>query len=1163
MIALNVIGFSTICYISNLVFAQFPTEETMLNYDEIFERYHPFIRVKYETALKTMIIFREEDVQDFQPLLILDNKLNSGHKIIVGARNYVLRLDADLTILDKFSWHSRPEDVQMCLRKGQKEENCHNFIRLIVLQHDILFICGTNASSPSCIYKRLDELGQKNDHNLRQRSGAGFVPTDPNFRNTYTLTQHGRHLVTGVAMDLATRVPSLLRMWPENQILRTDQANERWLNDPVFIGSFEIGNFVYVFFREIAVEVSSYGKFVYPRVARVCKNDVGAQPLGKWSTFTKARLNCSLNSQGNGVNFETLQSVQYVSSLHSIFATFSTAGNGIRGSTVCVYDMLDLVRAFSGPFIYSEGQNMPWSKYENKQPDFDCGVHASLTPNFPNRGPSDVERFQLMYELVQPRGVYPLHFTLFERYIFIQVASMETKLYGNVNMIFILTESGLVKKFSYRPTNKIGQKSQMCLIEVVEIVSKNDPQKFTTFQFDGDQKFLLVGSYEQFTKVPVQHCSRHKSQQQCINARDPYCGWHSLSGRCVTEPVGSFTSGWFQSLDECPDPKTPVDGQLSQWSTWTACPQHNDQSENCHCRTRKCGSPAPMYGGKSCVGPTVQVANCTQHGNWAVWSDWTPCPVTCGSSIRSRRRSCTNPSPAFGGRVCLGLDTQQEFCAFSPCPAPVPPPTNGGWSHWTHWNQCSKPCNNGYQKRRRFCDNPTPSHNGSYCNGESAQYQTCHEHHCPEIRIWSDWTPWLHSNYSTATRKSVELKRYKVACQAKVDDPSMVTMLPYRIEEKTCSGPECHQTDFKSVDGQWSEWVDWSACSKSCGNGTQFRTRQCNEPTPIGNGIPCSGHGRELRSCNGGSCESTWSCWSDYSDCSTTCGQGYRHRQRSCTAGTCPGDRIQSMPCDTGPCSLDGFGEWSGWSTCNKLGVQVRIRPCLSAAYCKDIPDAQMQQCHFVSNEKDFDRSSYLAASTEQYPKKLSLTFLLSITVAFLTGIIISLSLSCCHSSSPSRGRRSWRCPLIGSIKKRSATLSASPSLLADPSAQSRQLATPTLTKSNIYTPPPTLRHSSLLAHHVTSRPNGCHDNQLLDHSTVVKPRQLKQQRWHTVGRSQYGVMVRANPTLQDRLQYARRASYNVDENDYDGLSSDDKETSLSATLKKSVRASMKTQDYL
>lgn len=41
------------------------------------------------------------------------------------------------------------------------------------------------------------------------------------------------------------------------------------------------------------------------------------------------------------------------------------------------------------------------------------------------------------------------------------------------------------------------------------------------------------------------------------------------------------------------------------------------------------------------------------------------------------------------------------------------------------------------------------------------------------------------------------------------------------------------------VDGVWSEWAPWSACSKSCDSGLQQRYRECGNPAPAGDGLDC------------------------------------------------------------------------------------------------------------------------------------------------------------------------------------------------------------------------------------------------------------------------------------------------------------------------------------
>ena len=57
------------------------------------------------------------------------------------------------------------------------------------------------------------------------------------------------------------------------------------------------------------------------------------------------------------------------------------------------------------------------------------------------------------------------------------------------------------------------------------------------------------------------------------------------------------------------------------------------------------------------------------------------------------------------------------------------------------------------------------------------------------------------------------------------------------------------------VDGGYSGWSTWSACSVECAGGNQTRTRTCNEPRPDNGGQNCpSETGYDIRQCNSQSC---------------------------------------------------------------------------------------------------------------------------------------------------------------------------------------------------------------------------------------------------------------------------------------------------------------------
>ncbi|KAM3867828.1 A disintegrin and metalloproteinase with thrombospondin motifs 3 [Diretmus argenteus] len=55
-------------------------------------------------------------------------------------------------------------------------------------------------------------------------------------------------------------------------------------------------------------------------------------------------------------------------------------------------------------------------------------------------------------------------------------------------------------------------------------------------------------------------------------------------------------------------------------------------------------------------------------------------------------------------------------------------------------------------------------------------------------------------------------------------------------------------------DGVWGSWSKYGSCSRSCGTGVRFRTRQCNNPAPSTGGQDCPGVNYEYQLCNTDDC---------------------------------------------------------------------------------------------------------------------------------------------------------------------------------------------------------------------------------------------------------------------------------------------------------------------
>ena len=70
------------------------------------------------------------------------------------------------------------------------------------------------------------------------------------------------------------------------------------------------------------------------------------------------------------------------------------------------------------------------------------------------------------------------------------------------------------------------------------------------------------------------------------------------------------------------------------------------------------------------------------------------------------------------------------------------------------------------------------------------------------------------------------------------------------IYEKDRRSEELISSGLIIVDGIWSSWSAWTACSKTCGKGIQTRTRICDNPKPANNGTFCLGDGVQEQICN-------------------------------------------------------------------------------------------------------------------------------------------------------------------------------------------------------------------------------------------------------------------------------------------------------------------------
>lgn len=380
--------------------------------------------------------------------------------------------------------------------------------------------------------------------------------------------------------------------------------------------------------------------------------------------------------------------------------------------------------------------------------------------------------------------------------------------------------------------------------------------------------------------------------------------------------------GYWSEWDQCTDECGPDGSQSRHWIVTVEAEHGGVQCSHLdQVQIRSC-DPEPV--------PCPVDAVCT-------WTEYSECSAECYDTENPvniiKTREWVELSPALhGGQECKDepptYELPEAMCHQPNCPIDC----EGGWGEYTTCDAAISAgcdgeyfCGRGTQTKTYTITKPS-QYGGESCPHEDGHKSSrvCGDTPCP-VNCEGNWTTWTECCSSCGTGS--QSREYVIAVEAQHGGCECEHVA--HVEHQKCNEHPCPI----DCEGSWSAYGVCNQECTDCRNGGADGIKQSTFSITVEaqhGGKECAHTHGEIRelTCNEHCCaEDCEGSWSEFGDCSTTCGNGVTERTYTVTHKEAYGGKpcpycdkaSHTTACNgTSPCPIDCVGAMTEWSTCTE-----------------------------------------------------------------------------------------------------------------------------------------------------------------------------------------------------------------------------------------------------